>query len=89
MFIFGKALWLVAQPLSLAFILKLLAVILALRRRFRLALAASLLAILILFVTLFLVRRLEPADPRGAPSAAVPAARGYYVHRRAGWRLRS
>lgn len=70
MFIAGKAFWIIAQPLTLAFICKVLAVLLLIMGRRRLAGFMSLMAALILFVTLFTslgawsLQKLEARYPR-------------------------
>lgn len=70
MFIVSKLIWILGQPLSLAFFLGVLGVIAALCRWRRLGLTGSLLSVLILFVTLFtstgsvLTQNLEERFPR-------------------------
>ena len=78
MFFFGKALWIAAQPLTLALICKILAFLALLTGRRRLAGFLSLLAGIILFVVLFTsigawsLQRLEARYPR--PALSTPPA---------------
>lgn len=78
MFFFGKAVWIVAQPLTLALIVKILAFLALVSGRRRLAGLLSLLAGTILFVVLFTsigawsLQQLEARYPR--PTLAVPPA---------------
>ena len=78
MFFFGKALWIAAQPLTLALICKILAFLALLTGRRRLAGFLSLLAGTILFVVLFTsigawsLQRLEARYPR--PALSTPPA---------------
>lgn len=70
MFMIGKAAWLVLQPLSFVFVMMVLAALLRLVGRRSLAAIASLLAIVLLFVTLFTstgawaLQKLEARYPR-------------------------
>ena len=78
MFFFGKAFWIVAQPLTLALIVKILAFLALLTGRRKLAGFLSLLAGTILFVVLFTsvgawsLQQLEARYPR--PTLATPPA---------------
>ena len=78
MFFFGKAFWIVAQPLTLALIVKILAFLALLTGRRKLAGFLSLLAGTILFVVLFTsvgawsLQQLEARYPR--PTIATPPA---------------
>lgn len=78
MFFFGKAVWIVAQPLTLALIVKILAFAALVAGRRRLAGLLSLLAGTILFVVLFTsigawsLQQLEARYPR--PTLAAPPA---------------
>ena len=70
MFVISKLFWNAVQPLSLVFLLGLLALVLIWFRSLRLAVAALSLSLLILFVTLYttlgsvLLQRLEARFPR-------------------------
>ncbi|OQP85432.1 hypothetical protein BTR14_16200 [Rhizobium rhizosphaerae] len=82
MFLLSKILWLLAQPLSLVFLLLLLALLLLLFGLSRLGLTTLSLAALLLFVALFtttgsvLLQRLEDRFPK---PAALPADLGCIV----------
>ncbi|MBZ5762677.1 MULTISPECIES: YdcF family protein [Rhizobium] len=70
MFVISKLVWILCQPLSLAFFFGLLALLAALLRRHRLGIVSSALSVSILFVTLFtsagsvLIETLEDRFPR-------------------------
>ncbi|NTF40332.1 YdcF family protein [Rhizobium rhizogenes] len=76
MFVFSKLVWIFGQPLSLAFLLGLLAFIATLLRWRASAITASLLSLLILFVALYttagayVVQGLEERFPRAAADPA-------------------